>query len=146
MKVKNIKIAKEKIAEFCDRWQITEFALFGSVLRDDFRPDSDIDVLVTWDPNFHFTLSNLDRMESELEAIFDRKVDLVSKRAIQQSLNYLRSKAILSSSEVIYARTRSSFPVRHSHICETSFELCIGKNLERIPGGCSISRCCDSAN
>ncbi|MBC6422322.1 MAG: nucleotidyltransferase domain-containing protein [Hormoscilla sp. SP5CHS1] len=79
MKVKNIEIAKEKIAEFCDRWQITEFALFGSVLRDDFRPDSDIDVLVTWDPNFHFTLSNLDRMESELEAIFERKVDLVSK-------------------------------------------------------------------
>lgn len=50
------------------------------------------------------------------------------------------------NAEVIYARTRYSFPVRHSDICETSFELCIGKNLERIPGGSSISRCCDSAN
>ena len=73
MKVKNIEIPKTQIAEFCDRWQITEFALFGSVLRDDFRPDSDIDVLVTWDPNFHLTFSNLDRMESELEAIEEAK-------------------------------------------------------------------------
>ncbi|MBO1348972.1 MAG: nucleotidyltransferase family protein [Hormoscilla sp. GUM202] len=132
MKVKNIEIAKEKIAEFCDRWQITEFALFGSVLRDDFRPDSDIDVLVTFAPDSHWTLFNIIHMESELEAIFERKVDLVCKLAIQQSLNYLRRKAILNSAEVIYARTRSSFPVRHSHICETSFELCIGKNQNRI--------------
>ncbi|MBC6478447.1 MAG: nucleotidyltransferase family protein [Hormoscilla sp. GM7CHS1pb] len=109
MKVKNIEIAKEKIAEFCDRWQITEFALFGSVLRDDFRPDSDIDVLVTFAPDSHWTLFNIIHMESELEAIFERKVDLVCKLAIQQSLNYLRRQAILNSSEVIYARTRSSF-------------------------------------
>ncbi len=107
IKVKNISIAKEKIAEFCDRWQIIEFTLFGSVLRDDFRPDSDIDVLVTFAPDSHWTLFNIIR--EELEAIFERKVDLVSKLAIQKSLNYLRRKAILSSSEVIYARKRSSF-------------------------------------
>ena len=51
MKVKNIAISRKKITDFCQRWKITEFAFFGSVLRDDFRPDSDIDVLVTFAPD-----------------------------------------------------------------------------------------------
>ncbi len=105
MKVKNIQLPMDKIAEFCDRWQVTEFALFGSVLRDDFRPDSDIDVLVTWQPDANLTLFKLVEMEEELKSIFSRDVDLVSKQAIEQSLNYLRRKAILNSAEIIYART-----------------------------------------
>ena len=59
MVVKNIEIPTEKIADFCQRWKITEFAFFGSVLRDDFRPDSDVDILVSFDPNAHRTLFNM---------------------------------------------------------------------------------------
>lgn len=92
-----------QIKEFCQRWQITEFALFGSVLREDFRPDSDIDVLVTFAPEAHHTLFDLVHMENELKAIFQREVDLVSRRGVEQSRNYLRRNEILSSAQVIYA-------------------------------------------
>ena len=105
MLVKNIEIPKAQIVDFCQRWKITELALFGSVLRDDFRPDSDIeDVLATFEPDFHWTLLKLVQMEEELEALFERQVDVVSTRAIEQSLNYLRRKAILNSAQVIYTR------------------------------------------
>lgn len=103
MEIKNIEIPKDKITEFCHRWKITEFAVFGSALRSDFRPDSDIDVLVTFDPDSHWTLFNMVDMQDELEAIFEREVDLVSRRGIEHSHNYLRRKAILSSAVVIYA-------------------------------------------
>ena len=103
MVVKNIEIPIDKIADFCQRWKITEFAFFGSVLRDDFRPDSDIDVLVTFAPNAHRTLFDMVDMQDELEAMFGRKVDLLSKRGIERSRNYLRRKAILNSAQIIYA-------------------------------------------
>lgn len=93
----------DQIRTFCERWQITEFALFGSVLRDDFRPDSDVDVLVTFSPEAHHTLFDLVQMENELKVIFQREVDLVSRRGIERSLNYLRRNEILSSAQVIYA-------------------------------------------
>jgi hypothetical protein len=103
MVVKNIEIPIDKIADFCQRWKIIEFAFFGSVLRDDFRPDSDIDVLVKFAPDARWTLFNHVDMQDELEAIFGRKVDLVSKRGIERSRNYIRRKAILNSAKVIYA-------------------------------------------
>ena len=99
----HIEIPKEKIVEFCRKWKIREFALFGSVLRDDFRPDSDIDVLVTFDENAHHSLFDLVDMQDELKEIFGREVDLVSKRGIESSRNYIRKNAILSSAEAIYA-------------------------------------------
>lgn len=107
MKVKNIEFPIEKIKAFCDRWQVIEFALFGSVLRDDFRPDSDIDVMVKFDPNAHPTFLSLEQMEVELKSIFNRKVDLITRQGIETSLNYLRRQEILSSVQIIYA-TRSS--------------------------------------
>lgn len=88
---------------FCDRWQITEFALFGSVLRDDFRPDSDIDVLVTFAPNAKRGLSETLQMKDELQAMFDRNIDLIVRAAIERSENWLRRKNILESAQVIYA-------------------------------------------
>ena len=97
-----IPIDRNKIAEFCRRWKITEFALFGSVLRDDFRPDSDVDVLVTFAPDAEWSLFVMVDMQDELEKTFGRKVDLVSRRGIEASRNYLRRKAILSSAEVIH--------------------------------------------
>jgi len=93
----------EKIAQFCDRWQVTEFALFGSVLREDFRPDSDIDVMVEFHPEAHPTFSTLDQMEAELKTIFDRDIDLITRQGIATSRNYLRRNQILSSAQVIYA-------------------------------------------
>jgi uncharacterized protein len=99
----HIEIPRGKIAEFCRKWKIREFALFGSVLRDDFRPDSDIDVLVTFDENAHHSLFDLVDMQDELKEIFGREVDLVSKRGIESSRNYIRKNVILSSAEAIYA-------------------------------------------
>lgn len=98
-----IPIPRDKIAEFCRRWKITELALFGSVLRDDFRPDSDVDVLVTFAPDAHWSLFDMVEMRDELKALFGRGVDLVSRRGIEASRNYIRRKAILSSAEVIHA-------------------------------------------
>ncbi|MDV3003006.1 MAG: hypothetical protein N5P05_004661 (plasmid) [Chroococcopsis gigantea SAG 12.99] len=104
-----INLPLEKIAEFCHQWQVTEFALFGSVLRDDFRPDSDIDVMVQFHPEAHPTFSTLDQMEAELKTIFERDVDLITRQGIETSRNYLRRHEILSSAQVIYA-TGSSIP------------------------------------
>jgi predicted nucleotidyltransferase len=104
MKLKNLEISIEQIKDFCDRWQITEFALFGSVLRDDFRSDSDIDVLVTFKPNAAWNLLDLVRMQQELEVIAERSVDLIEKRVIEQSSNWIRRKEILESSQVIYSQ------------------------------------------
>jgi predicted nucleotidyltransferase len=103
MKLKNLELPMERIRAFCDRWQIIEFALFGSVLRDDFRPNSDIDVLVTFAPEAKRGLSETLQMKDELQTIFGRKVDFIVKAAIERSENWLRRKNILESAQVIYA-------------------------------------------
>ena len=97
-----IPIDRKKVADFCRRWKITEFALFGSVLRDDFRPDSDVDVLVTFAPDAEWSLFDHVDMEEELSAMLDRKVDLISRRAVERSDNWIRRKAILSTAEPVY--------------------------------------------
>jgi predicted nucleotidyltransferase len=96
-------LPRDEIDEFCRRWQVTELALFGSALRGDFRPDSDVDVLVSFAPDAHWGLFALVQMQDELEAILGREVDLVSRRAVEQSENYIRRKSILSNLEVVYA-------------------------------------------
>ena len=98
-----IAIPTDGIAAFCDRWQVTELALFGSVLRDDFGPDSDIDVLVAFSDSARHTLFDMVRMEEELKSIFGRQVDLTERAGIERSRNYIRRKAILQSAETIYA-------------------------------------------
>jgi predicted nucleotidyltransferase len=98
----NIPIPEEKIAEFCGRWKITELALFGSVLREGFRPDSDVDVLVTFAPEAAWSLWDHLTMQEELSAILGRKVDLVSRRAIERSRNWIRRKAILEHAKTFY--------------------------------------------
>ena len=106
----HIDIPRDEIASFCKRWQVTELPLFGSVLRDDFGPDSDVDVLARFEEEARHTLFDLDSMEEELATIFGRKVDLVSWRGVEQSQNYIRRKAILQSAETIYAT--SSCPLK----------------------------------
>ncbi|WP_271254465.1 nucleotidyltransferase family protein [Pseudanabaena sp. Chao 1811] len=95
-------ISSQQLTQFCQKWKVAELALFGSILRDDFREDSDIDLLVSYQPNAKRGLFEKITMKEELEIMLNRKVDLVSKQAIIQSHNWLRRKNILESAEVIY--------------------------------------------
>jgi predicted nucleotidyltransferase len=104
MIINTIEIPLEKIADFCDRWQVNEFCLFGSVLRHDFRPDSDIDVLIDFDAEAKPTLFDLVDMEEQLQEIFHRDIDLVTRPGIENSDNYLRRQAILSTAQPIYGK------------------------------------------
>lgn len=95
-----VNIPRDKIADFCKKWKIAEFSLFGSVLRDDFAPDSDIDVLVSFEPDGGITFDNRVEMLDELAAIFGREVDMVEKEGIR---NPFRRHEILTTREVVYA-------------------------------------------
>ncbi len=95
-----IEIPKDRIREFCQRWQVKELAIFGSALGSDFRPDSDVDVLVVFQPDARRDLFDHMKVEEELKEIFGRDVDLVEKKAIR---NPFRRHHILSNYEVIYA-------------------------------------------
>src|SRR5258708_22681325 len=98
-----ITIDNAAIAEFCKRWGVKELSLFGSALRADFSSKSDVDVLVSFEPESHPTLFDMVRMQKELSRFFGRPVDLVSRRGIENSRNYLRRKEILDSAYPIYA-------------------------------------------
>lgn len=95
-----ISLPGRKIKDFCLKWQISEMALFGSVLSDNFRDDSDVDVLVSFNSNAKWGLFDFVDMIDELGAIFGRKIDLVEKDSLR---NPFRRQTILSSNEVIYA-------------------------------------------
>lgn len=97
-----IEVPKDKIQEFCQRWKIIEFSLFGSVLRDDFRPDSDVDVLVTFSSDAHWRYYDILDMKDELKEIFGREADVVEKRLVEKSDNYIRREHILSNLETVY--------------------------------------------
>ena len=97
-----LHLPETEIERFCRRWQISELSLFGSVLREDFRPDSDIDVLVRFAPDTRWSLFDMVRMQKELEAILGREVDLVERNAVEQSKNYIRRKRILRDRVPIY--------------------------------------------
>jgi predicted nucleotidyltransferase len=97
-----LEIPKEKIVVFCRRWEITELSLFGSILRDDFRPDSDIDVLVTFAAGAKWTIDDLLQMKEALEALLGHPVDLVEKDLVETSENYIRRKHILNHKEILY--------------------------------------------
>jgi predicted nucleotidyltransferase len=98
----NIQLPDDKLVEFCQRWKVSELALFGSVLRDDFHPDSDIDILITFAPDAKRGLMTLSKMKYELEDLLGREVDLVSKHAIETSHNWIRRNEILGTAQVIY--------------------------------------------
>ena len=98
-----IQLPKDKIKDFCARWQIAELALFGSVLRNDFHPESDIDVLITFTPEADWSLLDHVQMQQELASILEREVDLVSKRAIERSQNWIRRREILETAQTVYA-------------------------------------------
>lgn len=99
-------VEPEAVAAFCRKWRIRELSLFGSALRDDFRSDSDVDLLVVYeDPHRDFGpwLRDLSAMEEELKRLFGREVDLVERIIIERSENYIRRREILSNPVPIYA-------------------------------------------
>jgi uncharacterized protein len=100
MQKKKFRIPRKKISEFCQRWGVVEFSLFGSVLRADFRPDSDVDVLVTFSKEVQISLFDLVQMKLDLEKIFHRPVDIIEKDTLE---NPFRKKEILRTAQVIYA-------------------------------------------
>lgn len=102
--VANVTIPYDEIADFCQRYHIHKLSLFGSVLREDFRPDSDIDVLAEFEAGHEPTLTDMLAMEQELKAMFRREVDFGDMESIAEDPNYIRRKGILGSAQVIYER------------------------------------------
>lgn len=96
----NIELPMKRIEEFCRKYGVEEFSLFGSVLRDDFRPDSDVDVMLKFKPGHGFTFENTPEIQDELKALFGRAIDVIETGRIR---NPIRRKAIMDSHRVIYA-------------------------------------------
>src|SRR3990170_2944244 len=94
----HLSFDEESLAACCRRWKILRLEVFGSALREDFGPDSDIDLLVTFSPDAEWSLFDHVRMTEELAAILGRDVDLISRRAVERSHNWIRRQAILDSS------------------------------------------------
>jgi predicted nucleotidyltransferase len=95
----NVNIPKRTLKQFCERYQVKRLALFGSVLRSDFRPDSDVDVLVVFEPTAEVTFMTLGRMKRELSMIFDRPVDLVPQEGLKPAIR----NAVIADSKEVYA-------------------------------------------
>ncbi len=100
--LRRLGITERQLMNFIKKWKITELSLFGSVLRDDFGPKSDVDVMVSWTEDAHWTLFDMGHMRDELVAVFGREVDLLTRRAVERSRNPYRRESILSESRVIY--------------------------------------------
>ena len=98
----SLQIDWSGVERFCHRWRIIELELFGSALRDDFGAGSDIDLLVSFAPDAQWSLWDHITMEQELSGILGRRVDLVSREAVEQSSNWIRRKAILESAQSLY--------------------------------------------
>ncbi len=105
-------IVTGEIAEFCKRWKISELALFGSILHEGFGPDSDVDMLVSFTSDADWSLLDHIRMQRELEGILHRKVDLVSKRAIERSRNQVRRRQILETAETLFSEQGTIYAAR----------------------------------
>lgn len=97
------EMPRKTISDFCQRWNIQELALFGSALGDTFTDSSDIDLLVTFEDNARRGLLDHVQIQNELEQLFGREVDLISKRAVDQSHNWIRRKNILDSAQIIFS-------------------------------------------
>jgi len=98
----SLNLPRQQIQAFCQRWQIQELCVFGSILRNDFREDSDVDFVYRLEPIASWSFGNLLDAEKELSAIVGREVDLVSQRSIDRDRNWLRKQNILNSMRLIY--------------------------------------------
>jgi len=98
-----IDLSAKVVEEFCVRWKITELALFGSVLREDFCSKSDVDVLVTFHAEANWSLLEVIQAEQEFASLIGRNIDLVERQVVEQSENWIRRRNILNSARTIYA-------------------------------------------
>ncbi|MEL7141513.1 MAG: nucleotidyltransferase domain-containing protein [Cyanobacteria bacterium J06643_4] len=96
-----IPLPEDAIADICNRWKIEELYLFGSILRSDFHRNSDVDIMVTFSSEAHWGWDIVD-IKEELEVLFGRKVDFMTKAAIEESDNWIRRNEILGSAELVY--------------------------------------------
>jgi uncharacterized protein len=103
-----VSLPTAAITQFCRRWKIRELALFGSVLRTDFRPDSDVDVLVTFADDADWGLLAHMQMQQELATLLHRPVDLISRRALERSPNWIRRAAILNTAQILVSTGEAS--------------------------------------
>jgi predicted nucleotidyltransferase len=101
-------VPPKKIAAFCKRWKVVEFALFGSAIRDDFSSQSDIDALVSFASHSEWGLFEHIQMKQELKELFGREVDLVTRRALEQSRNSLLRSEILSTAKILYSERETA--------------------------------------
>ena len=99
----NVFIPKDRLAEYCRANGIARLDVFGSALREDFGPKSDIDLLVKFEPGRTPGLFDIVRIEREFSELLGREVDLVERDAVEKSRNYIRRRAILESARTIYA-------------------------------------------
>ncbi|MEG4270920.1 MULTISPECIES: nucleotidyltransferase family protein [unclassified Microcoleus] len=131
-----IALPIEQITKFCQQWQIIELSLFGSVLHDNFHADSDIDILIAFAPIAKRGLLDHAQMQEELEALLSRRVDLISKRAIERSSNPIRRPEILSTAQTIGSQIVAvALPLYYNsntNLCWSIF-LCPCKSLKKKP-------------
>lgn len=97
-----IQLPQQALTEFCQKWKIKEMSFFGSVLREDFKPDSDIDILVSFEDDSTWGILELVQMKRELKILLGRDVDLLTKKSIEQSHNWIRRQEILETAQVVY--------------------------------------------
>ncbi len=108
-------IPMDTIVEFCHRWRIRELALFGSALREDFGPDSDLDILVTFADDAEWGLFDHVQMQQELQALLQRSVDLISRRALERSSNWLLRQEILNTVRMLFSEREAIHAAGSSH-------------------------------
>ena len=99
----SLTLSENEIAALCRRWRIRELALFGSVLREDFGPASDLDILVTFAGDARWGLLDHVQMQGEFERVLLRDVDLITRRAVEQSQNWLRKQETLDNNQILYS-------------------------------------------
>ena len=99
----SLGVPADKVADFCQRWKISSLGVFGSAVRGELRPGSDIDLLVTFQPDADWTMFDHFTMEEQLSHLFGREVDLVSIRALEENQNPIYRRQILDSARQIYA-------------------------------------------
>jgi len=95
-------LTTERMADFCHRWKIAEMAVFGSAVRGELRPDSDIDLLVRFSPDAQWTLLDHITMEEDLSRAVGREVEIVTRQAVEESRNWIRRQHILETAQNIY--------------------------------------------
>ena len=96
-------LPKEKVIDFCYQWKIDELYVFGSILRNDFGPKSDIDLMVSFSPEAEWSLFDHVQMQSELEELLGRSVDLITRKAIESSHNWIRRNEILNTAQIYFS-------------------------------------------